>query len=211
MKYKAYIDGKPYKMYRGSSGYSMNTYEEDCAIITCRYDDGYFAPHMPVDVDGEVYHPDQNGRIVVCGEKGTRRTLALTYEDTTKYVDVTFNGGTYEVRFYRGLESYSVEVDSELEDKAVDLSLLRSGTWQCVIRLMEESTQISTNTIADITVPLPSALNQVLFCHIEAIFAGLKGNLYYYEENGEVTLLGSCRDYKNTVSYAIFDFSRTGD
>lgn len=48
MKYKAYINGQPYRMYRGNDGYSMNTYEEDCVIITCRYDDGYFAPHMPL-------------------------------------------------------------------------------------------------------------------------------------------------------------------
>lgn len=211
MKYKAYINGQPYRMRRGSDGYNMNTYIEALVFVTCFYDDAYFSPNMAVDVDGVVHYPDQNGRLTILGEKGTSKTLALTYDGKTQYIDVTFDGGTYEAKFYGGVESLTFTIQGS-EANYIDCTTLKTGTWQC--KVTENGNEIGVTK--GITIPLPDSTNQALIFQtqiepVEDEYFGYVAIFYYRTDNSENRLdthYGYISDYEATFTFTL---SRTGD
>lgn len=219
MKYKAYINGQPYRMYRGSDGYNMNTYIEALVFVTCFYDDAYFSPNMAVDVDGVVHYPDQNGRLTILGEKGTSKTLALTYDGKTQYIDVTFDGGTYEARYTSGLETLTFTitgVENETITNYIDCTTLKKGTWRCVLGADASDTS-ATVVVESFTVPLPDSINQALMFSVSviyAIIANVKASVfYYYDTTYSAKELGTYEKFVGgSEGYSLtFTLSRTGD
>lgn len=88
MKYKAYINGQPYRMYSGSDGYSPNIFQKVYTAIEIYINDELLEG-VTVTVEGEEYTTDSNGRIRI----GVQRELLADNE----YVSVTYNGVTISV------------------------------------------------------------------------------------------------------------------
>lgn len=211
MKYKAYINGQPYRMYRGSDGYIMNTYIQGVAFMAIYFDDNLVDTGKTVIIDGVSYTTQFGVTIPIYGERGTSKTLTVVYDGTTKYIDVTFNGGTYEAKFYGGVETLTLTIQGA-EAHYIDCTRLRAGTYGCLIK--ENNNNLGAT--AGITIPLPDSPNQALIFQtaIEPIgdecFAAVA--IFYYRADNTENSLGIHYGYvSDEQATFIITLTRTGD